>query len=187
MSPQPTPHFSIRSPKEFLAEKKAHLEKLREEKEEAFEKEIEFLAWVIERIDERALVTEKHEKEMLKGIDWKYWRETDESGWKVFANLMSSFRIHPQNLEEQKMIDESKTGTRPVKEILEEIALTPATVRTCWNFPKMIASHINSEAVANASQEQEIRNMRWDLEESHEDPAGLAFTLRILLLQSYRG
>lgn len=56
------------------------------------EKEIEFLDFVIKNILEEALITEITEKEMTDGIDWNWWIESDGENWKLFANIMSSFR-----------------------------------------------------------------------------------------------
>ena len=87
-----TPRFPIRSPKEFLGEKKRHLEKMRERGEEVSEKEIEFLTYVIEHINKEAFVSEKTEKEIYRDINWKWWSETTESNWELFANITNSFR-----------------------------------------------------------------------------------------------
>lgn len=87
-----TPHFQVRSPKEFLTERKRHLEILTENRELLLDLEIEFLDFVIKHISEEALITEKSEKEMYRGIDWNWWIESGEENWKLFANIMSSFR-----------------------------------------------------------------------------------------------
>lgn len=114
-----TPRFPVRSPKEFLAERKRHLEKTRERKETVSDnpasalslskgygvaREIEFIDFVIERIDKEALITEKTEKEIISGLDWKWWIESDEENWESFADIMSSFRKSYWNLKKLEEI-----------------------------------------------------------------------------------
>ena len=89
-----TPKFPFRSPREFLSERKMHLEKLRERGEMVSEREIEFLTFVISQIGDLALVDSKGEEELIRGIDWNHWISSDQMGWELFADLMDSERVH---------------------------------------------------------------------------------------------
>jgi len=86
-------------------------------------------------------------------------------------------------MHSDKELNEPKT--RPVKEILQEIAVAQPSTRGQSPIREKIP-FINTEAVANIEQEKAIKKMRWD--DIPRDAVGrVAFALDIVLLNSLRG
>ena len=57
------------------------------EGETPFSAKIIFLNWLIRNVKDDAMISERQEEELTKGIDWEWWSTEGKPSWYIFLNL----------------------------------------------------------------------------------------------------